>query len=210
MCLLQDLHLNRHRETELDRESISLLLLSSVPHASCLLSNVVSPCLTGSSKHTQDCCLLAISADWRRVSNCDWSEKRSSPSAHHFTELFSDFNAVLCCAEETFTFMSVMLGLLSFLFFLLYLMLQVQPVASSSPVHACSSGLHGWHHLYHLLSQHRDLQLPQTTIRYSVQLSFVYWSFTQGTFYWNTPLCTLYCGSIVAPWTPSLRAQSFL
>lgn len=46
--------------------------------------------------------------------------------------------------------------------------LQVQPVAPPAPVHACRSGLHGWHHVHRLLSQHWDLQLPQTAVRYSI------------------------------------------
>lgn len=47
----------------------------------------------------------------------------------------------------------------------LLFVLQVQPIAPSPPLHAGRPCLYGWHHLYYILSQYWDLQLPQTTSR---------------------------------------------
>lgn len=74
------------------------------------------------------------------------------------------------------SYLYLLFSMQTFCFFfpyLSYVLLQVQPNSSSALVHASSLGLHGWHHLYYLLPQYRDLQLPQIATRYCVQLYFV-------------------------------------
>lgn len=158
ICLIL-VHLHTHPssheggrgKTQVDGESISAAPLFKSPLTPCHLRM----CVTDIEAYRRALHPLSAAVDFSHwLHCCAVSEGRTG--RHPFGD--SKHPTVMskqCCP------VSVGWALLWCLLFVL----QVQPIAPSSPLHACRSCLHGWHHLYYLLSQYRDLQLPQTTSR---------------------------------------------